>query len=91
MADYDHVLDPGVRLGAHFLNVMCDDPDPDRAADTFAALVERARLYEIRPAVEAMSYKRVNSLEQARRIAERSEGGGRPAGRPAPTALRQHR
>lgn len=76
VADCDRALDVGVRLGARFLNVLCDDPDLDRAADTFAALVERAELYEIRPAVEAMSYKQVSSLDQARRVAERSAGGG---------------
>lgn len=75
-ADYDRALEVGVRLGARFLNVLCDDPDLDRAADTFAVLVERARLYEIRPALEPMSYKHVNTLEQARRVVERSDGGG---------------
>ncbi|MDR7299999.1 sugar phosphate isomerase/epimerase family protein [Haloactinomyces albus] len=76
VADYEHVLETGVRLGARFLNVTCEDPDPDRAADTFAALVERAKLYEIRPALEAMPDKQVRTVEQARRIAERSDGGG---------------
>ncbi|MFD0488452.1 sugar phosphate isomerase/epimerase family protein [Saccharopolyspora spinosporotrichia] len=75
-ADYEQALEVGVRLGARFLNVMCDDPDLDRASDTFAGVVERARIYGIRPAIEPMAYKRVSSLSQAAGIARRSDGGG---------------
>jgi sugar phosphate isomerase/epimerase len=75
-SDYERALELGVRLGARFLNVLCDDPDLDRAADRFSELVERAKIYEIRPALEAMSYKHVSSLADAARIAQRSNGGG---------------
>ena len=38
-------LTTAAALGAIFLNVMADDPDLHRARDTFAALVQAARLY----------------------------------------------
>jgi sugar phosphate isomerase/epimerase len=74
--DYLPLLEAGGRLGARLLNVMGDDPEPERMAESFAALVADARPYGLRPVLEPIPYRTVRDLGQAVRIAERSGGGG---------------
>jgi sugar phosphate isomerase/epimerase len=74
--DYEHILESGARLGARYISVNSDDPDLDRAADTFSSLVEAAKSYSLRPLIEPIIYTRVQNLDQAVEIAERSDGGG---------------
>lgn len=74
--DYAPVLEAGAELGARYVNVPGDDPDETRASQTFAALVEDARPYGLRPLLEPMAYRRISRVETAARIAGRSPGGG---------------
>ncbi|BBL79036.1 xylose isomerase [Rubrobacter xylanophilus] len=74
--DYEAALEAGARLGARYVTVNSDDPDLDRASETFAALVADALPYGLRPVIEPIPYTRVSNLEQAIYIAERSGGGG---------------
>lgn len=75
-ADYEPTLEAGARLNARYLTVNGDDPEVERACETFAALVEVARDYKIRPLIEPIPYTRVSNLDDAVYIAERSGGGG---------------
>jgi sugar phosphate isomerase/epimerase len=61
---YERVLEAGARLGARYVTVNSDDPEIERASDTFAALTADARPYGLRPLIEPIY------------IAERSGGGG---------------
>jgi sugar phosphate isomerase/epimerase len=74
--DYEVLLEVGGLSGARFINVMGDDMDIDRLADSFAQLAADARPYGLRPLIEPMAYQPVHNLELAARIAERSGGGG---------------
>lgn len=73
---YEATLETGARLGARFLNVMGDDPEPQRIGETFARLTADARPYGLRPLIEPIQFKAVRDLHQAVRIAARSGGGG---------------
>jgi sugar phosphate isomerase/epimerase len=72
--DYEPILEAGARLGARFLNVMGDDPEPERMAERFAALAADARPYGLRPLIEPIPYRAVGNLRQAVRVAEGSGG-----------------
>jgi sugar phosphate isomerase/epimerase len=74
--DYEHTLEVGARLGARYLSVNSDDPDIERASDTFAAMTAAARHYGLRPVIEPITYTQVSNLEEAVYVAERSGGGG---------------
>src|ERR1700730_14099495 len=56
VARYGPLFETAAALGASFINVMADDPNLHRATDTFASLVEAARPYGVRPAIEAIPY-----------------------------------
>ena len=75
VASYQPLLETAAALGASFINVMGDDPDPSRARDTFAALVESARPYGLRPAIEAIPYMQVKTLSDAAMLVGESGGG----------------
>jgi sugar phosphate isomerase/epimerase len=53
-----------------------DDPDIERACDTFATLTADAKPYGLRPLIEPIIYTQVSNLDEAVYIAERSDGGG---------------
>ncbi len=74
--DYEQALESGARLGARYVTVNIDDPLIERACERFAALVDDARSYGLRPLVEPITYTRVSNLDEAVYIAERSGGGG---------------
>jgi len=74
--DYEHTLEAGARLEARYVSVNSDDPDIERACDTFAALTAAARPYGLRPVIEPITYTQVSNLEEAVYVAERSGGGG---------------
>jgi sugar phosphate isomerase/epimerase len=74
--DYEAAFEAGARLGARYVTVNSDDPDIERASETFAALTAEAREYGLRPLIEPIVYTEVSNLEEAVRIAERSDGGG---------------
>lgn len=74
--DYEPALEAGARLNARYVTVNNDDPEVERMCETFAALVEAARDYKIRPLIEAIPYTQVSNLDDAVYIAERSGGGG---------------
>lgn len=74
--DYEGVLEAGARLSARYVTVNSDDPEIKRACERFAALVDNARAYGIRPLVEPITYTQVSNLDEAVYIAERSGGGG---------------
>lgn len=74
-ADHRPLFEAGAELGASFVNVIADDPDHDRARDTFAELAAEARPYGLRPVVEAMVYSQVRSLDEAIAVVDGSGGG----------------
>ena len=75
-ADYEPALEAGARLNARYLTVNGDDPEVERACETFTALVEAARDYRIQPLIESIPYTQVSNLDDAVYIAGRSGGGG---------------
>ncbi|QBI20791.1 sugar phosphate isomerase/epimerase [Egibacter rhizosphaerae] len=74
--DHAAVLEAGAALGARVINVIGDDPDEARCAESFAALAEDARAHGLRPLLEPMAYRAVDRVETAARIAAASAGGG---------------
>jgi sugar phosphate isomerase/epimerase len=75
-SDFTSVLDAAARLGARYLNAICEDTDLDRLSDRFAGLVADARPYGIRPVIEFMAYRSVRTLAAATAVVARSGGGG---------------
>jgi sugar phosphate isomerase/epimerase len=74
--DYEQALEAGARLGARYVTVNSDDPNIERASETFAAMTADACTYDLRPLIEPITYTRVSNLDEAIYIAERSGGGG---------------
>jgi sugar phosphate isomerase/epimerase len=74
--DYESTLEAGARLDARYVTVNGDDPDMERACETFAALTANARPYGLRPLIEPIPYTHVSNLDEAAYIAEHSGGGG---------------
>ncbi len=74
--DYEGTLESGARLGARYVTINSDDPEIERACETFAALTTDARPYGLRPLIEPITYTQVSSLEEGVHLAERSGGGG---------------
>jgi len=74
--DYESTLEAGAQLGARYVTVNGDDPDMERACETFAALTADARPYGLRPVIEPIPYTHVSNLDEAAHIAEHSCGGG---------------
>lgn len=74
--DYESAFEAGARLGARYVTVNSDDPDIERASETFAALTAEAREYGLRTLIEPIVYTQVSNLDEAVHIAERSDGGG---------------
>lgn len=66
------ILDTGAQLGASNLNVIAADEDHARLADTLAALVEDATNVGIRPALEPITYRSVNTVPDAASLATRT-------------------
>ena len=71
----ERVIETAAALGARFLNVICDDPDTERFADLFAALVSQAWDAGVRPVIEFIAWRPVRRLADAVSIAQRSGGG----------------
>jgi sugar phosphate isomerase/epimerase len=74
-ADYESVLESGARLQARFLNVIGDDPDLNRARDTFAALASAASEYGLRTALEPIFHRAIGTLAQAIDVIDGAPGG----------------
>lgn len=74
--EYESAFESGARLGARYVTVNSDDPDIERAAETFAALTAAARPYGLRALIEPIVYTKVPNLDEAVHIAEGSGGGG---------------
>jgi sugar phosphate isomerase/epimerase len=73
--DYERALEAGAQLGARYVTVNSDDPEIERASDTFATLTADAVPYGLRPLIEPIIYTQVSDLDEAVYIAERSGGG----------------
>ena len=71
----ERVIETAAALGARYLNVICDDPDTERFADLFAALVPRAWDAGVRPGIEFTAWRPIRRLGDAVSIARRSDGG----------------
>lgn len=71
----ERVIETAAALGARYLNVICDDPDTERFADLFAALVPRAWDAGVRPVIEFTAWRPIRRLGDAVSIARRSDGG----------------
>lgn len=63
------VLEVGRALGARYLNVVCDDPSPERFAQTMAALTADAHEHDLQPVLEPVAYRPLNSFPRAIEIA----------------------
>jgi sugar phosphate isomerase/epimerase len=74
--DYERAFEAGARLGARYATVNVDDPEIERAGETFAAMTADAHPYSLRPLIEPIIYTQVSNLEDAVYVAERSDGGG---------------
>lgn len=74
--EYEGAFEAGARLGARYVTVNNDDPEPERASETFAALTAEAREYGLRALIEPIIYTEVSNLDEAIYIAEHSGGGG---------------
>lgn len=74
--EYEGAFEAGAWLGARYVTVNSDDPDIERASETFAALTAEAREYGLRPLIEPIVYTEVSNLDEAIYVAERSGGGG---------------
>jgi len=61
--DYLPAVEAGGRLGARFVNVMVDDDEPGRIRDNLGALADAALPFGLRPAVEAIPYMRLRTLQ----------------------------
>lgn len=73
--DWQPVLDAGAALGARTVSVAGADPNPQRLADTLAALVADARSVGIRPTLEPISYQAVSTVVEAAAIASAAGAG----------------
>ncbi|MGH3278438.1 MAG: sugar phosphate isomerase/epimerase family protein [Trebonia sp.] len=73
--DFTPFLEAAARLGARYVNAICEDADLGRLTDEFARLTAEARPYRIRPVVEFMAYRRVRTLAEATAVAAGSGGG----------------
>lgn len=75
----DHLrpaLEQGAALGAQLLYSFCDDTDPIRCAETFAALAALAAEHGLRLMIEPMPYRAVATLPQAAGIVAGVFGAG---------------
>lgn len=68
-------LDLAAELGAREVQVVCEDPDLERAADRLAALAEASSARGLGTALEFMAFRTVDSLETALSVTAR--GGAR--------------
>ena len=73
--DYQRFCEVGAELGAHSILVGGDDPDPQRLAQSFAALCELARPYGLHPSIEFMPWTAVPNVASALRLVQ---AAGRP-------------
>lgn len=69
-------LEIGAHLGAEFLYCVGMDDDRARLGDRFGELETLCRSYGIRPLLEPMAYRPVNTVEAALAIAEQTPTGG---------------
>jgi sugar phosphate isomerase/epimerase len=74
--EYESAFEAGARLGARYVTVNSDDPELERASETFAALTAEAREYGLRTLIEPIIYTEVSNLDEAIYIASSSGGGG---------------
>jgi sugar phosphate isomerase/epimerase len=73
---YQRFCEVGAELGAHSILVGGDDREPQRLAQSFAALCEVARPYGLHPNIEFMPWTAVPDVGTALRLVE---AAGRPA------------
>lgn len=69
---WEPILETGAQLGATSLNVIGADEDHSRLADTLATLVGDAADFGIRPSLEPITYRSVNSVPDAAALATRT-------------------
>lgn len=74
--EYESAFEAGARLGARYVTVNSDDPELERARETFAALTAEAREYGLRTLIEPIIYTEVSNLDEAIYVASSSGGGG---------------
>jgi sugar phosphate isomerase/epimerase len=68
VAAYEGLLDAAAELGARHAVVIVEDPDPGRAADSFAAFCALAAPRRVTAMVEFMVFKAVRTLADATRL-----------------------
>ncbi|MEQ3549276.1 TIM barrel protein [Pseudonocardia nematodicida] len=67
--DWLGALGLGQALGARFLNIVGDDPDPDSLVRTVNAICADAREHGIVPILEPVAFRPLNDFDRAVRIA----------------------
>jgi sugar phosphate isomerase/epimerase len=75
MDDARRLTDVAASLGGHYLQVVCEDPDLDRAADRLAGIALMAQASNVTIALEFMAFRTADSLATARAMVAR--GGAR--------------
>lgn len=64
------VLESGATLGAKFLNVVPGDSEISRLGENYAKLIEDAKHFDIKPAIEPIPFRPLRTLSQALDLAE---------------------
>jgi sugar phosphate isomerase/epimerase len=71
-AQFEASLDAAAGIGAHSIQVVCRDPEADRALANFSRTCAMARARGLRVALEFMPYSSVRSLSEARAFLARA-------------------
>ena len=58
-------LETAAQIGARYVQAVVEDPDPQRAVDTFAALCDAAAKFDLRVALEFMRFRQLQTIEAA--------------------------
>ena len=70
------LFEAAAELEARYLDVLCFDPDFDRACDTFGQLCRSAQPYGLGCSVEFMGFSAVPTIESARSMVDRADSPG---------------
>lgn len=71
-SQYERELEAAAELGAKCVQVISNDPDQNRLAETFSRFCETGRRFGLAMALEFMRISHLQSLEAARRVVERT-------------------
>ncbi len=70
---YRPIVETAAELGFQFIQVVCEDPDLDRATDRLAAFADLAAAFQLRLALEFMRFRSLGTLGAAVAMIERAK------------------